>query len=175
MDRKPFRDHFALPTHPWHSQWEPAAPDARDTAMKNTTALPARTFQARTQPKYSGKCAEVEGFTKACGMQGKGHLVCRGWWEEIVWEGLQREEEVEAESSRRGTKSPDLRVGTLRVSWAKQEPIKTHDGKTVYDGREEGKRREGRRKMMAAERTWPSVTKMTLCVWTHLIPPPLTT
>lgn len=46
--------------------------------MKNTTALPARTFQARTQPEHSGKCAKVEGFTKGYGMQRKGHLVLQG-------------------------------------------------------------------------------------------------
>ena len=50
-------------------------PGARDTAMKDTRPLPARTFQARTQPKYSEKCAQVEGFTKCSGMQRKGHLV----------------------------------------------------------------------------------------------------
>lgn len=46
--------------------------------MKNTTPLPARTFQARTQRKHSGKYAKVEGFTKADGMQRKGHLVLQG-------------------------------------------------------------------------------------------------
>ena len=55
-----------------------AVPGARDTAMKDTRPLPARTLQARTQPKYSETCTKVEGFTKCYGMQRKGHPVLQG-------------------------------------------------------------------------------------------------